>query len=221
MKTLIIIPAFNERDNILALIKNIKELHYDYLIINDHSTDDTSELAHAHNLNIIDLPINVGLAGVTRIGFKYAYDHAYDCVISIDGDGQHQPKYIHTLIKEIEEGNDYVIGSRFVNKKKDYSLRMIGSRILSFLIRLKTGKELNDPTSGMRALGGRVIKEFAKSMNFYAEPDAACHLLKMGYKVKEVPVEMLDRQGGTSYFVNPFKSIKFMISVIISIVFIQ
>lgn len=221
MKTLIIIPAFNERENIVALIKNIEDFNYDYLIINDHSTDDTSELAHANNLNIIDLPINVGLAGVTRIGFKYAYDHDYDCVISIDGDGQHQPKYIDTLIKAIEEGNDYVIGSRFVNKKKDFSLRMIGSRILTSLIKLKTGKELNDPTSGMRALGSRVIKEFASSMNFYAEPDAACYLLKKGYKVKEVQVEMLDRQGGTSYFVNPFKSIKFMISEIISILFIQ
>lgn len=221
MRTLIIIPAYNERDNIKPLIEDIKSYSYDYLIINDHSTDDTSSIARDNNFSMLDLPINVGLAGVTRVGFKYAYDNNYDCVISIDGDGQHQPKYVHDLIKEIENGNDYVIGSRFVTEKKPFNMRMIGSRILTFLIKAKTGKIINDPTSGMRALGKKVIAEFSKSMNFNAEPDAACYLVKRKFKVKEVQVEMLDRQGGTSYFVNPLKSIRFMFSEIISILLIQ
>ncbi|MDO4499679.1 MAG: glycosyltransferase family 2 protein [Erysipelotrichaceae bacterium] len=221
MKTLIIIPAFNERDNIANLVNDIKSFGYDYLIINDHSTDDTSLIAKGNGFNILDLSVNVGLAGVTRVGFKYAYDNNYDCVICIDGDGQHQPKYVQSVIKEIENGYDYSIGSRFVTEKKPLSMRMLGSRILSFLIKIKTGKTINDPTSGMRALGKKVIKDFAESMNFHAEPDAVCYLLKRGYKVKEVQVEMLDRQAGTSYFVSPFKSIKFMFSQIVSILFIQ
>ena len=221
MKTLIVIPAFNEEKNLPSLIKEIKKYGFEYLIINDSSTDGTSGLAKASNFNILNLPINMGLAGVTRIGFMYAKDNNYDCVVCIDGDGQHNPKYISRLIKEIENGNDYVIGSRFIEKKKNYSLRMIGSSILTFLIKDKTGKTIKDPTSGMRALGKEVINEFANSMNYYAEPDAATHLLKKRYKVKEVQVEMNDRQNGESYFISPLKSIKFMLSEVISILLVQ
>ena len=221
MKTLIVIPAFNEEKNLPSLIKEIKKYGFEYLIINDSSTDGTSGLAKASNFNILNLPINMGLAGVTRIGFMYAKDNNYDCVVCIDGDGQHNPKYISRLIKEIENGNDYVIGSRFIEKKKNSSLRMIGSSILTFLIKVKTGKTIKDPTSGMRALGKEVINEFANSMNYYAEPDAATHLLKKRYKVKEVQVEMNDRQNGESYFISPLKSIKFMLSEVISILLVQ
>ena len=118
-------------------------------------------------------------------------------------------------------GNDYVIGSRFVDKRKKLSMRMIGSSILTFLIKVKTGKTIKDPTSGMRALSKKVIDEFADSMNYYAEPDAVTHLIKKGYKVKEVKVEMMDRQNGESYFISPFKSIKFMVSEVISILLVQ
>lgn len=221
MKTLIVIPAFNEEKNLPSLIKEIKKYGFEYLIINDSSTDGTSGLAKASNFNILNLPINMGLAGVTRIGFMYAKDNNYDCVVCIDGDGQHDPKYISSLTKEIENGNDYVIGSRFVDKRKKLSMRMIGSSILTFLIKVKTGKTIKDPTSGMRALGKEVINEFANSMNYYAEPDAATHLLKKRYKVKEVQVEMNDRQNGESYFISPLKSIKFMLSEVISILLVQ
>jgi len=221
MKTLIIIPAYNESDNIESLINDIKSFKYDYLIINDNSTDDTDKIAIKNNFNLLDLSVNIGLAGVTRTGFKYAKDNGYECVICVDGDGQHQPKYIHKLIKCIEDGNDYAIGSRFIDKQKSFSPRMIGSRILTLLIKAKTKRTVTDPTSGMRALGRNVIEEFANDMNFCAEPDTVCHLLRKGYKVKEVQVKMLERQGGVSYFANPIKSFKYMVCQIISIIFIQ
>ena len=221
MKTLIIIPAYNEQDNLDSLIKDVTSYNYDYLVINDCSKDKTAEILDKNKYNHLDLPINVGIAGVTQIGFKYAFEHDYDCVVNIDGDGQHQPKYVHTLIKEIENGNDYVVGSRFVTEKKPFSLRMLGSRIICFAIKLKTGKMVSDPTSGMRALGKKVIEKFSKSMNFCAEPDALSFLLKKGYKVKEVQVEMKEREGGVSYFHNPLKSIYYMLSIVISILFAQ
>lgn len=221
MRVLIIIPAYNEEENLPTLIKDIKSYGYDYLIINDKSSDDTESLARNNDYNILNLSINVGLAGVTKVGFMYARDNGYDCVVCIDGDGQHQPKYIHSLIKEIDNGNDYVIGSRFVSEKKPASMRMLGSNILSFLIKVKTGRRINDPTSGMRVLGKNVLNEFCGSMNFYAEPDAVTYLLKRGYKVKEVQVEMLERQAGKSYFISPFKSVKYMIAEILSILLIQ
>lgn len=221
MKTLIVIPAFNEEKNLPSLINEIEKCGFDYLIINDSSTDNTIELAKTNNYNILNLPVNMGLAGVTRIGFMYARDNNYDCVVCLDGDGQHNPKYVSELINEIKKGNDYVIGSRFVDKKKHLSMRMIGSTLLSFLIKIKTGKTINDPTSGMRVLGKSVINEFANSMNFYAEPDAVTYLLKKGYKVKEVQVEMNDRKNGESYFISPLKTIKFMVSEVISILLVQ
>ena len=221
MKTLIIIPAFNEQMNISPLIEDIKSYGYDYLIINDSSTDETENILQMNNYNHLDLPVNIGIAGVTRIGFKYAFENNYDCVVCIDGDGQHQPKYVHDLIKTIELGNDYVVGSRFVNKKKPWSMRMLGSRLICFFIKIKTGVKVTDPTSGMRALGKNVIRDFARGMNFYAEPDTLCYTLHHGYKVKEVQVEMKERESGTSYFHNPLHTVKFMIGVILSILLVQ
>ena len=221
MKVLVVIPAFNEQASILSLVEEVTGYGYDYLVMNDCSTDNTRAILEENDLSYLDLPINLGLAGVTQAGFKYAKDFDYDCVICIDGDGQHLPSYMNTLIKEIENGADYVIGSRFVDKKKPISLRMLGSRFLCLLIKLKTGKRVTDPTSGMRALGKNVILEFSDSMNFYAEPDALCHLIHEDYRIKEVQVEMKEREGGVSYFNNPLKTIYFMIAVSLSIIFIQ
>ena len=221
MKTLVIIPAFNEEDSIAKLIKEVSDLGYDYLVINDCSTDNTKEILNSNNFSHLDLSINLGIAGVTRVGFKYAHDHKYDCVVCIDGDGQHLPSYIQSLTNEIEKGYDYVIGSRFVSEKKSSSLRMFGSKILCLLIKLKTGKEVYDPTSGMRALGKKVISAFDESMNFYAEPDTLCYLINKGYNCKEVQVVMKERESGTSYFNNPFKSFYYMLCEFLSILFIQ
>ncbi|MBQ6334393.1 MAG: glycosyltransferase family 2 protein [Erysipelotrichaceae bacterium] len=221
MKTLVVIPAFNEQESIANLIGEITAYGYDYLIINDCSTDETPRILDEMNFNHLDLPINLGLAGVTRAGFMYAHDHDYDCVICIDGDGQHPPVFMNDLIRQVEEGYDYVVGSRFVEKKKPLTMRMLGSRILCFLIRIKTGKAVSDPTSGMRCLGKKVIESFDESMNFYAEPDAMCYLLHHGYRVKEIQVDMKEREAGVSYFANPFKSAYFMLFEILSILFIQ
>ena len=221
MKILVIIPCYNEEKNIKTLVEKIKKLDYDYLVINDASSDSSPLLLDEHKLNHLDLVNNIGLAGVTQMGFKYAVDHGYGGAIVIDGDGQHPPVYIKALLDKVAEGYDYVIGSRFVNESKPFTLRMIGSRILSYMIFLKTGRKVSDPTSGMRAMGGEVLKDFAYDMNFVAEPDALCHVLKRGYKYTEVHVDMEERTGGVSYFVNPIRSIKFMGSVIISILFFQ
>lgn len=221
MKSLVIIPAFNEEENIEKVVEKIKSYGYDYLVINDCSSDNTANILKKNKYNHLDLSVNVGLAGVTRIGFMYGYDNDYDCIINVDSDGQHPVDKVNLLVEEIEKGYDYVVGSRFVNDKKPFSLRMIGSRLICGLIKLKTGKTVYDPTSGMRALGRKVIEEFSKGMNYYAEPDALCHILKKDYKVKEVQVEMLERQGGVSYFASPFKTIKYMVAEILSILFVQ
>ena len=217
-KILVVIPAFNEEKNLPGVLQELNHYDFDVLVINDCSTDHTEDVLK--DVNHLQLPVNVGLAGVTQMGFKYAYENNYESAVVIDGDGQHDPEFISSLVEELDNGYDYIIGSRFVSEKKPFTMRMVGSRILSFCIYLKTGKKINDSTSGMRVLGKRVLKEFSENMNFIAEPDAVTYILKREYKVKEVQVKMKDRTEGISYFHNPLKSVKYMYDTIISIIFL-
>ena len=152
MRCLIIIPAFNEEMNIVKVVDEIIEKYpqYDYVVINDGSSDDTAKICRKQGYELIDLPVNLGLAGAFQTGLKYAYIKKYDCAIQFDADGQHRPEYIGAMIKKIEEGYDIVIGSRFVEKKKPFNLRMFGSFLLSAAMRMTTGCKVKDPTSGMR-----------------------------------------------------------------------
>lgn len=220
-KILIIIPAYNEAENIENVVNNIVENYqqYDYIVVNDGSKDETATICKKNGYNMLDLPINLGLAGGVQAGFKYAYEHNYDAAIQFDGDGQHQPQYIKGMLDELESA-DIVIGSRFVDRKKPKSLRMLGSNMIQLAIRLSTGKTIHDPTSGMRLVNRRMMKEFAYNMNFGPEPDTISYLLRRGANVKEVPVEMLERTAGESYL-NLKRSILYMIRMSISIIFIQ
>ena len=222
MKTLIIIPAYNEALNIEKTIKDVTtNTNYDYLVINDCSKDNTKEICEKNNFNMLSLPINYGLTSGIQVGMKYAYKQGYDIAIQFDGDGQHKAKYLKDLVKEIEENNiDIAIGSRFVNVKKPKSLRMLGSNLISFCIKITTGKKIKDTTSGMRAYNKNAIEEFVKNASLTPEPDTLVYMLKRGMKVKEVQVEMSDREFGESYL-KPLKSIEYMFNMIFSILFIR
>lgn len=220
MKILIIVPAYNEAENIVKTINDIvTHANQDYLIIDDCSKDDTYLICKENNFNVLHLPINYGLTSAVQIGMKYAYENGYDGAIQFDGDGQHVAKYINQMADELAN-NDIVIGSRFVTEKKPFTARMIGSRLISFLIKIMTGKKIIDPTSGMRMIGKEVLKEYAYNMNYPPEPDTLVYMLKKGKKIKEVQVEMRDREFGESYL-NPIRSITYMVEMCLSIVFIQ
>ena len=222
MKTLVIVPAYNEALNIEKTIKDLMDnTDYDYVIINDCSKDNTKEICEKNNFNMLSLPINYGLTSGIQLGMKYAYQNGYDIAIQFDGDGQHQARYLKDLVKEIEEENcDIAIGSRFVNKKKSKSMRMIGSRLISGAIRITTGKKIKDPTSGMRAYNKKVIELFVKNASLTPEPDTLVYMLKKKLKVKEVQVEMSDRELGESYL-SPIKSVQYMVNVLFLILFIR
>lgn len=220
MKCLIIVPAYNEELNIDKVVDDIqKNTTYDYLIIDDCSKDHTYQRCLEKGYHVLHLPINYGLSSAIQVGLKYAVEHGYDAAIQFDGDGQHKAEYIPKLFASLNE-NDIAIGSRFVDEKKPFTSRMIGSRVLTFVIKLITGKRINDPTSGMRAFKNDVLKEYAYNMNFPPEPDTLVYMMKKGKKIKEVQVEMQEREFGDSYL-NPIRSIWYMIEMIISIVFIQ
>ena len=222
MKVLLIIPAYNEAQNIEKTIKDVKEnSEYDYIIINDCSKDNTKEICEKNNFNVISLPINYGLTSGIQLGMKYALKYDYDVAIQFDGDGQHQAKYLKDLVKEIENGNDIVIGSRFIEKKKPFTMRMLGSRIISFFIKLTTGKSIKDPTSGMRAFNKKCIDELVTNMNLPPEPDTLVYQMNHGAKIKEVQVTMEDRIAGQSIYSGLFSSFKYMLNIMISILFIS
>lgn len=219
---LIIIPAYNEEENIETVVECIVNNYsqYDYVVINDGSKDRTADICRKRGYELIDLPINLGLAGAFQTGLKYAYQKGYSYAIQFDADGQHRPEYISIMLERIKSGYDIVMGSRFVNSRKDNSLRMIGSRMLTVAIKLTTGIRVSDPTSGMRMFSMDMIREFAQNLNYGPEPDTISYLLKNGARISEVAVEMDERQFGDSYL-NLLGSARYMIKMLISILVVQ
>ena len=223
MKVLVIVPAYNEAENIEKTVKKITSFDstIDYVVINDGSRDDTANICRRNGYNLIDLPINLGLAGAFQTGMKYAYYHGYDYAIQFDGDGQHNPEYIIPMMYHAEENNcDIVIGSRFVTEKKKKSLRMVGNSLIEFCILITTGKKIKDPTSGMRMFNKSLIKTLATQVDYGPEPDTIAFLIRCGAKVSEFQVHMNDREAGESYL-NLSNSIKYMFHMCTSILIVQ
>lgn len=221
-RVLLVIPAFNEEQNIEMVVEELTK-HYpylDYVVVNDGSTDRTESICREYGYNLLNLPVNLGLAGCFQAGMKYAYYKGYEYAVQFDGDGQHRPEFIKTMVEKMDEGYDIVIGSRFIRGKKDLSLRMIGSRLITAAIRLTTGVRVTDPTSGMRMFNREMIREFALSLNYGPEPDTISYLLKQGAKVAEVPVVIAERAGGESYL-KPMVAVGYMGRILLSILLIQ
>lgn len=221
-EVLIVIPAYNEEKSIERVVNHIINDYpqYDYVVVNDGSKDNTAKVCKKNGYNLIDLPVNLGLAGAFQTGLKYAYRQGYEYAIQYDGDGQHKVEYVDRLLEEMKKGNDIVIGSRFVEEKKPGTLRMLGSRLISFSIRLTTGKKITDPTSGMRMFNRAMLKEFAMNINYGPEPDTISYLLKQKVKISEVQVEMDERMEGESYL-NFVRSMSYMLRMVMSILIIQ
>ena len=222
MRCLVIIPAYNEEENIVRVVENLQTNYpmYDYVVINDGSSDDTARICRKRGYELVDLPVNLGLAGAFQTGLKYAYRKGYDYAIQFDADGEHRAEYIGPMLEKIKEGYDIVIGSRFVTEKKPHSMRMIGSRLIAVATRLTTGKKVKDPTSGMRMFNKKMIAEFALNLNYGPEPDTISYLLKQGATIAEVQVQMDERIAGESYL-NVTKSMMYMLRMLLSILFIQ
>lgn len=223
MRVLAVIPAYNEEESIVPTMEEFLDTDTgcDYVIINDGSSDETESICRQHGYNVISHPTNLGLTAGFQTGVKYALANDYDAVIQFDSDGQHVPSYIRPMVEKMErDGADIVIGSRFVKRKKSFSARMIGSRLITASIKLTTGKTITDPTSGMRLFNRAMMEEFAKRFDFGPEPDSVAYLMRKGAKVSEVQVRMRDRAAGESYL-NFAKSISYMARVVTSILIAQ
>lgn len=223
MKKIIIIPAYNEEESIYNTVKELieKAPEFDYVVINDCSTDRTREICEQEGFNVINLPINLGIGGAVQTGYRYAYIKDYDCAVQVDGDGQHDVTYLKQMADYLQkEKVDMVIGSRFIEKEGFQSsfLRRVGIRFFTVLIKLLTGVKITDPTSGLRMIGKNTLELFAKDYpKDYPEPETTVAALRRGLRVAEIPVIMRERSGGQSS-ISFKKSVYYMIKVPLAII---
>lgn len=223
-KILIIIPAYNEEANIRKVILSLKKQDDDYtcLVINDGSKDNTQQEAESTGLaTVIQLPSNLGIGGAVQTGFKYALYHNYDYAIQFDGDGQHLPSEIPKILEPLyKQECDSCIGSRFVVKTNGFQstcMRRVGIRFFEFLNNLLIKQKITDSTSGFRAYNKQAIAFLAAHYpTDYPEPETIILLGKNNFTIKEVSVEMRERQGGHSS-ISGLKSAHYMIKVSLAI----
>ncbi|MDZ7740349.1 MAG: glycosyltransferase family 2 protein [Bacteroidota bacterium] len=205
-KVLIIIPAYNEADNIIDVINEIHTAypHFDILVVNDGSDDETGKLARSTDIaTVIDLPVNLGIGAAVQTGFKYALRNDYDITLQFDGDGQHMVKEIEKIIDPVMNSEaDMMIGSRFVQSLESYKsqpVRRMGIIIFAFVSYILIGQRIKDQTSGFRAFNKELIGFLARYYPVdYPEPEVIILLGKNGYKIGEVFTQMRERQGGAS-----------------------
>lgn len=205
MKILLVIPAYNEAENIASVIYEIRSLllSADLLVVDDGSSDLTAALAEQAGAKVMRLPFNLGYGAAVQTGLLHAVEAGYDVCVLLDGDGQHDPKYISNLLTTVATGKaDLALGSRFLGKS-DYAIpfsRRFGMYIFSKLTSLCTHQQITDPTSGFQAIGRRLMKFFASDNYPYDFPDAdtLIRLYFAGFKIKEIPVTVRPRLRGQS-----------------------
>lgn len=222
-RVLVIIPAYNEEKSIGQVVKGLlnkstEDMQVDYIVINDCSTDTTVSVLKEDRISHVTLPINMGIGGAVQTGYRYALEGNYDIAVQMDGDGQHDEKYLYDICKPIiEDSADAVIGSRFINKEGFQSsiTRRLGISILSSWLRVLCKLKIKDVTSGYRAVNRKLIELYAKEYPAdYPEPQALVAAAMMGVRVCEVPVVMKAREYGTSS-IDLRRSVYYMFKVAI------
>lgn len=218
LKSLIIIPAYNEEDSIGDIVKRILTNYpsFTVVVVDDGSSDNTAKIARMAGAKVVSLPQNLGIGGAVQTGYLYAFYHGYDIAVQIDADGQHKPEELPKILKPLIENEvDLVLGSRYVEKteyKSTFS-RRTGMIVLSTLVSLIAKQMIKDTTSGFRAVNRKVIELFAREYSTdYPEVDSLVVIKKHGMKIKEVSVEMDQRIAGQSS-ITMLRSAYYMIKV--------
>ena len=225
VKVAVIIPCFNEQDNIVNVIDDVlnnipKDEDWQAIVVNDCSTDGTLAVLQADGRAVVlDLPCNLGVGAAVQTGFKYAWANNFDFALKFDGDGQHRADYIPALLEVLKNDQaDFVIASRFVDNSakgfKSTSLRRVGIRLFRVLIKSVSGHTSSDPTSGFRAYNRKALKfatRYYPSFD-YPEPEEIVLMKKNNFRIKDVFTEMRERQGGVSS-ISLLKSIYYMFKV--------
>ena len=219
-RVLVAIPAYREERSIGRIVSDLRsKFSYDVLVVNDGSTDGTSDAAREAGAIVLDLPCNLGIGGAVQTAFLFARERGYDAVVRVDGDGQHEIEGVRGVIEPILAGDaDAVIGSRFVGNAgyRGTIPRIFGIRFFRFLVNLLTGYRVTDPTSGFFAVNRRLIEFYSNHYpSDYPEVDAFILMHRLNARAVEVPVRMYPRAEGKSS-ITAFGAMYYMVKVTLS-----
>ena len=201
---LVIVPAYNEEGAIRGVVQSVREVlpNVRIIVIDDGSWDNTAPAAEGGGADVFRLPHHLGLGGAVQTGYRFAYEHGYERVVRVDGDGQHNPADIEKLLQAMDQGDyDMVSGSRFLepNGYPARTMRRYGSLIFSWILWPILGKRMTDPTSGFVAVNRRALETFSRSFPLeYPEIEALVVLKRKALKFSEVPAKMFPRRSGHS-----------------------
>lgn len=221
MKILIIIPAHNEQESLPELLEEVRRTGCDAIVVNDASSDSTEQVAKAAGFPVLSLPVNLGIGGGVQTGFMYALRNGYDVAVQMDGDGQHDPSQLQTVLAPILSGEaDCVIGSRYLPEAPDTGFktpfaRRMGMYFSTGILYLATGMRINDTTSGYRALSRAAFSFFATEYPVdHPEAEALLMLRQADFRVLEQPIRMRCRASGQSLFTF-FRAVLYPLRVIV------
>lgn len=202
-RVLVIIPAWNEQGSVAQTVHEVSETNpgVDVLVVDDGSTDRTAAAARAAGAEVCELPFNLGVGGAMRAGYRYALREGYDVAVQIDADGQHNPRYLPTLLARLDDA-DLVIGARFAGEGVPYTVswsRKFAMKVLATVLSRMSGTRLTDVTSGFRVANRRAILLFAS--HYPAEylgdtVESMVIAIRAGCRIRQEPVEMRERQAG-------------------------
>ena len=230
MRVLVVVPAFNEQAALPGVVSEIRSeqqrlgVEVDVAVVDDGSTDHTSEVAYSCGARVLRLCRNLGIGGAVQVGLRAALREGYDCAIQLDGDGQHPASELTKLIGALSQTPppDLVVGTRYQTRNgfRSTALRRLGGGWLRVLLRIVAGLRVTDPTSGFRLYGHRALKLFDQTYPYdYPEPEALAIASAAHLRVIEVPVQMRERQHGRSSISGiaaPYYMLKTTLAVVLS-----
>ena len=222
LRTLAIVPAYNEEHSIGTVLEEIRAADVDLhvVVVNDASEDGTAAIAARAGAAVLNLPFNVGIGGAMQAGYQYALEHGFELAIQVDGDGQHDPREIGRVLEPILDGRaDLVVGTRFVKGGgyRGTPLRRVGIRIFAAIVSLMVGQRVSDTTSGFRGVNRKALRLFAAQYpHDYPEVESIVLLSRHGLRLLEVPVQMRVRETGNSS-ITAFRSVYYMIKVLLAL----
>ena len=230
---LIVIPAYNEAKNLGAVLDALRAEETaraaDVLVVNDASKDETAAVARAHGARCVSFMYNMGYGAGLQLGYKYAVRNGYRYVIQMDADGQHDVSNVSALYRALTEGPererpDIVLGSRYMEGSAEYRpgvLRSSAYRWFRRIIRMMTGVEVADPTTGLQGLSWRTLRFYADYLRFddrYPDANMLAQMLLLGFRVRQIPAVMHQRTDGESMHANLLRAGVYMLRMTLQLV---
>ncbi len=199
MRYLVIIPAFNEAENLSSVIKGTLRVTKDVLVIDDGSTDSTDAVLKGLDVKTIR-QAHTGKGAALKAGFKYALKNNFDWIITMDGDGQHDHREIPRFVKKMKSnGIDMIVGSRMSDTKEMPFIRLMANKFMSRLISSMMGQRLPDTQCGFRAINRRVVENITLETSHYdTESEILIKAAVAGFTITSVPVRTIYNNASSS-----------------------